>query len=145
MNNILETKMLNAQIVELYENSDMEPIAIAEALNLEEESVKTILISSSSKFRKAYKENKNLFTDDEFILAKQRIAQLIWSDRDNVAFRAAKFIVNENLGRNSVKNIQNLNINVSLINDQMRMAKKAIQEGKDKVIEVPSEISHLAE
>ena len=139
------TDMLNAQIVELYENNDMEPIAIAEALELEEESVKMVLISSSSKFRKEVKNNKGLFSDDEFTLAKQRMAQLLYSEKDNVSYKAAKFILYENLGRNDVQTMKLLNVNVSLINTQMKAAKVAIENGKNKVIEIPSEVSHLAE
>lgn len=145
MIDISKEKMLNTQIVELYENSDLEPIAIAESLGLEEESVKMVLISNSSKFRKEARKDKTLFTSDEFELAKQRMAQLIWSEKDNVAYRASKFILYENLGRNDAQTLKNLNINVNLINDQMAAAKKAIEAGKNKVIDIPAEVSHLAE
>ncbi len=145
MINLENKSVLNAQITELYENSDMEPIAIAEALGLEEESVKMVLISNSGKFRKNAKENEKLFSDDDFNLAKQRMAQLIWSDKDNVAYRASKFILYENLGRNDVKTMKLLNVNVNFINDQMRQAKEAISKGKEKIIDIPSEIKHLSE
>ncbi len=145
METLLDKKMLNCQIVELYENSDLEPIAIAESLGLEEESVKMVLISNSSKFRKDAKKNPTLFSADEFEMAKQRVAQLIWSDRDNVAFKAAKFILYENLGRNDVQTMKLLNVNVNLINEQMSAAKKAIEAGKNKVIDIPAEVKHLSE
>ncbi len=145
MNSILDKQMLNAQIVELYESSDMEPIAIAEALGLEEESVKMVLVSSSNKFRKNAKENPKLFSDDEFTLAKQRMAQLIWSEKDNIAYKASKFILYENLGRNDVATMKLLNVNVNLINKQMFAAKKAIENGKNKIIDIPVEVKHLAD
>src|SRR5438552_6917279 len=104
----------------------MEPIAIAEALGLDENSVKMVLISSSSKFRKEAKENKTLFSTDDFNLAKQKMAGLIFSDHDNVAFRASRFIINENLGRNDIQQVKLLNINVNLLNDQLVNMKKAI-------------------
>ena len=140
-----DKQMLNAQITELYEQSDMEPIQIAEALGLDETSVKTVLISSSSKFRKNAKNDKSLFSDDDFNLAKQRMAQLIWAENEGVALRASKFIINENLGRHNIQTMKLLNVNVSLINNQMSAAKKAIENGKSKVIDIPSEVSHLAE
>ncbi len=141
----LDSKMLNCQIVELYENSDLEPIAIAEALNLEEESVKMVLISNSSKFRKNSKKNSLLFTDDDFQMAKARMSQLIWSEKDNVSYKAAKFVLYENLGRNDIQTMKLLNVNVNLINTQMKQAKEAIEKGKNKIIDVPSEIKHLSE
>ena len=137
--------MLNAQIVELYENNDMEPIAIAEALELEEESVKMVLISNSSKFRKEAKANSKLFSDSDFEMAKQRMSQLIYSEKDNVSYKAAKFVLYENLGRNDVQTMKLLNVNVNLINNQMKAAKVAIENGKNKVIDIPSEVSHLAD
>ena len=143
--NTLDSKMLNAQITELYESSEMEPIAIAEALGLEEESVKMVLISSSSKFRKEAKNNSKLFSSDDFQLAKQRMAQLIYSEKDNVSYKASKFVIYENLGRNDVQTMKLLNVNVNLINTQMAAAKKAIENGKNKIIDVPSEVKHLAE
>lgn len=137
--------MLNAQIKELYENGDMEPIQIAEVLQLDENSVKMVLLGSSTKFRKAAKENKGLFTDDDFTQAKQKMAGLLYSEHDNVSFRAAKFILNENMGRHDIRNVQNLNINVNILNEQILNAKKAIEKGKNKIIDVPSEIAHLKE
>ena len=141
--NQLDKEMLNCQIVELYENSDMEPITIAEALGLEEESVKMVLIGSSSKFRKEAKNNSKLFSDDDFNLAKQRMAQLLWADNEGVALRASKFIINENLGRNDVATMKMLNVNVNLINAQMVAAKEAINKGKNKIIDIPEEVKHL--
>lgn len=138
-------QMLNTQIKELYENGDMEPIAIAEALSLDEHSVKMVLISSSTKFRAKAKKNKALFSDDDFSMAKQRMAQLIFAEHENVAFRASKFILNENMGRNDVRNIQNLNVNVNILNEQLINAKKAIENGKNKIIDIPSEVKHLSE
>src|SRR6266699_3619749 len=105
--------MLNCQIRELYETGNMEPIQIAEALSLDENSVKMVLISSSSKFRKEVKENKTLFSTEDFNLARQKMAGLIFSELDNVAFRASRFIINENLGRNDIQQMKLLNINVS--------------------------------
>ncbi|HEX9232444.1 MAG TPA: hypothetical protein VF849_00055 [Blattabacteriaceae bacterium] len=141
----MNKEMLNAQITELYEQSDMEPIQIAEALGLEEESVKMVLISSSSKFRKDSKKNPSLFTDDEFAMAKARMSSLVWSEKDNVSYKAAKFILYENLGRNNTQSLKMLNINVNLINDQMLAAKKAIEQGKNKIIDIPTEVKHLSE
>ncbi len=137
--------MLNCQIKELYENGDMDPIQIAEVLSLNEQDVKMVLISSSSKFRGKAKKNKSLFSEDDFAFAKNKMVGLIYSDHDNVAFRAAKFVINENSGRHDVQHLQTMNINVNLLNDQLLNMKKAIQNGKDKVIDIPSEVSHLAE
>lgn len=140
-----QDRMLNAQVKELYENGGMDTISIAEALSLDEHSVKMVLISSSHKFRTEAKKNKTLFTDSDLDLAKSKMVGLICSEHDNVAFRASKFIINENLGRNDIQQVKNMNINVNLLNDQLLNMKKAIQNGKEKIIEVPSEVAHLSE
>ncbi len=138
-------QMLNQQIKQLYETGEMEPLQIADVLSLDEHSVKMVLISSSPKFRKQAKKNKSLFTDSDMDMAKQKMVGLIYSEHDNVSFRAAKFIINENSGRHDIKNVQNLNVNINLLNDQLVNAKKAIENGKNKIIDIPSEVSHLAE
>ena len=142
---IKEKNMLNAQILELYENGEMDTISIAEVLSLDEQMVKMVLISSSPKFRSNAKKHKGLFTEDDFEYAKRRMVGLIYSEHDNVSFRAAKFVINENSGRHDVKHIQNLNVNINLLNEQMQNAKKALENGKNKIIEIPAEIEHLSE
>jgi len=138
-------EMLNVQIKELYDKSDMQPDQIAEALSVDEHSVKMVLMGSSSKFRNEVKKNPSLFTQDEFDMAKQRITSLVFAENENVAFRAAKFVINENKGRHDLQHVKNLNVNVTLLNDQLVNMKKAIEKGKAKVIDIPAEIEHLAD
>ena len=57
-------EMLNVQIKELYDKSDMQPDQIAEALSVDEHSVKMVLMGSSSKFRNEVKKNPSLFSAD---------------------------------------------------------------------------------
>lgn len=138
-------KMLNAQVKELYETGNLDPIQIAEVLSLDEHSVKMVLISNSSAFRKAMKADKTLFTSSDLAKAKDRMSELMYSESDGVSFRASKFVINEAKGRHDVRSIQNVNINVNILNEQIANAKKAIDNAKNKIIDIPAEVSHLAE
>src|SRR2546430_16252446 len=127
--------MTNTQIVELYERGDMSIEDIAKEFSLEVEAVKMTLISGSTKYRRALKEEKELFTKSDLEAASQIMSSLLYAENEAVRYRASRFIINEKCGRNDVKELQNVNLNVNLINMQLSKAREAIERGKCKVIE----------
>ena len=142
------------QITELYENSNLTSEQISCELELCEESVKMVLQKYSPKFRmeessKSLQETKDKeFTTDEFTAAKQAIASLLYAEHEGTRLRAAKFIVNENKGRNDVKQAintlyKNSSFNVLIINEQLSRARQALENSK-KLAEVSEKIIDVA-
>lgn len=141
----------NAQIVQMYEELDLSPGEIAETLEIDEQAVHLTLASNSVKFRKekaiekagndsSYAQvNADLFTKGDVDEAAAVIANLCkFSEDEHIQMRAANFIINEAKGRHDLKHIKNLNLNVTLINDQMKRAREAKERAKSKVIDVPA-------
>jgi hypothetical protein len=81
-----------------------------------------------------------LFSEDDERTAVLVMGQLLNHENENIQFRSAKFIINERKGRHDRGNLKNLNINVNLINEQMKRVKEAKQRALSKVIDVPAEI-----
>ena len=122
--------MTNEQIVRLYEDSGLGITDLAEVFHMEPETVKLALVQGSAKFREEIKQDPSLFNDGDLQSATMTMTQLLVAEEPNVRFRAAKFIINEKLGRHNLKNVQQLNINVNLFNSQMKKAKEAINRSK---------------
>ena|SRR5947208_1272860 len=142
------------QIITLYDDIGLNTKQIGEELELCEESVKMVLQKYSAKFRQEESSNNLVetkekeFTTDEFTAAKQAIASLLYAEHEGTRLRAAKFIVNENKGRNDVKQAintlyKNSNFNVLIINEQLSRARQALENSKkladaEKIIDVAS-------
>lgn len=127
--------MNNHQIISLYEQG-LEIETIAQLAQLEVETIKLLLISESSKYRKEVKEGKASFGDEDMEAAVSTMSSIMkHAENEGVRFRAAKFIYNEKLGRNNLNDLKNLNVNVNMINIQMEKAKEALRRGKEKIIE----------
>lgn len=136
--------MNSDQIVALYEESGLSVEEISEAASLEIEAVKLALASKSKAFAKEYQKNEDIFSKDEFDAAKLIMGNLLYADNESVRFRAAKFIVNEKLGRNDIKELNNVSLNVTNINLQLKKAKEAIEKGRNKIIEISPNLKELA-
>lgn len=127
----------NTQIVTLYEKSGLSITELAETFNMEEETIKLALVGGSAVYREQLKSDPSLFNDHDLQSAVITMSSLLTAEQENVKFRAAKFIINEKLGRhNSLKNVQKLNINVNLIADQMKRAKEAASQTVNKPIDI---------
>lgn len=131
--------MISEAIKSLYESESLTPEQISEALEMEVESVKIALLQRSSKYRQDIKTNKDDkdFTDDELETAKVAIARCMNAEDQHLAFKAAKFVFDERKGRNNVRSlVKNLNLNVTLINEQMTKAREAKERALTKNKEI---------
>ena len=129
-----------AQITSLYEQG-VSVEDISSELDLEIEAVKTALAQHSSKYRQNLKQNEEVFSDQDFELARDALKSCLYSEEDSTRFRAARFIINERKGRNDlVKNLQQIgSMNILIINRQMLKAKQALEKSKSEIIDIPSE------
>src|SRR5215813_108072 len=125
----------NTAIVESFETLGMSPSEIAIDQELDETSVKAILMQFSSIYRKncGNKEELN-FTDEQEQAAIDVIANIArgYTEADeNTQLRAAMFLRNDKRGRlDIVKQSAGLNINVLLFNEQMAKAIAAKERSK---------------
>ena len=138
----------NNTIVESYESLGMTPDEIATDQLWEVESVKLVLLQHSPLYRERlavngsekYNENstRETFNKEEELLARDVIVRLAGSSEfDAIAFRAARFIIDERKGRNDIQTMKTLNLNVTLINQRMRQAKQALARAKEqKIIDI---------
>lgn len=115
--------MTNQQIVKLYEDSNLAIEELASVFSIEPEAVKLALVNGSTKYRAELKKDPSLFTEADLDSAVMTMNQLLTAEQEGVRYRAAKFIINEKKGRHDIKNVKNLNLNVNIFNDQMRMEK----------------------
>ena len=132
---------MDEQIKSLFELSSLKDFEIAESLGIEVEAVRHSLACNSVVFRQQLKKDDVLFTKNDAELAAQVIRNLLHSDCDNVKLKAAKYTIDEQKGRNDVRNVQtNLNININLLNDSIRKAKAALGRTRElkRVVDVDS-------
>jgi uncharacterized protein (DUF1778 family) len=132
----------NQQIVTAYEVNGMTPEQIAETEGYDVTSVKSILMQFSSVYRRAMKEGtEDGFTEDEELRARQVIAQLAqYAEDDHLRFRASRYIRDDKKGRLDVaKKTRGLNINVLMINAEIQKATQAIENAKNRTIDLSPE------
>lgn len=132
--------MQHQQIVSCYES---DPGVTFEMLceafpQYEPEAIKLALAGGSVRYRAELKKaNKELFNEHEKEIAKMAMLGLLGSEKANVVFRAAQYVMNDFMGRHDVKNAQTVNIrNVISIDQRMKRAKQALDRGKDKEMKV---------
>jgi hypothetical protein len=144
----------NQQIVTMYEVCEMSVEDIASETGYDLTAVKTALMQCSKKFCQdsgingrdaTHKVLEDLFGAEDVMLAKDAITSLSrGSEVDAVRFRASRFIIDEVKGRNDVRALQKLNINVTVFNEQLARAKeqrKLARERVKKSIDVTSEVA----
>lgn len=131
-------------IVTMYEDLGMPLEAIAEDQGLDITAVKLALIQGSQKYRNSLNtsiarnnHSNETFLPDDVEIAKQTLASLMSADNEGVRYRAAKFILNESKGRNdTIRGISQVNVNVFAINEQLKRARAAKKNGKEKIIDL---------
>lgn len=123
----------NQQILEAYETLGLEPEQIAEQFDYEVAAVKSVLAQFSRKFRGdvEIEDNKN-FSETELEAANRVIVDLMMTSEDErLRARLACYVRDDKKGRlDAVKQMAGLNVNVVMINDQMRKAQAAIARSK---------------
>lgn len=119
------------QILTAYEGG-LTPEEIAWDLGLEVETVKLSLGQTSVKYRKILKEaeagNKEIVSKDEgqeMLAILMRIARDQELENPGVSFKAAKYVLEESMGRNHrrVHEVGNGGININIFNDNLAKAR----------------------
>lgn len=138
----------NAQIVALYDHPT-EPMSVEEICNateLDEVTVKTALLQGSAKYNNALRTSNEEFSDQDKEMAKMVMKQLmLTSESPQVKARMAKYIYEEKKGRNDIKGLRNVNINVSLFNQTIQQVEKAVKHAAHKTIDIDPRHVHLKE
>jgi len=117
------------QAVTLYEGG-LSPEAIAEQLDKTVEQIRLVLSSSSIVYRNKLKAGSETFSEGEARLAKEVMTGLLIDDSTpHLRYRAAKYILDEKTNK---KKLPTINLNLSLIADQMKKAKRAIELSKSQ-------------
>lgn len=136
----------NAQIVALYEDI-AEPMSVADickATDLDEVTVKMALAQGSPKYNKELQNNAEEFNATDKDMAKMVLKQLmLTAETPNVRFRAARLIFDEAKGRNDLKGVKNVNVNVTLIKQMMDEVKMAAEKAVNKTIDIPAQFEHM--
>ena len=119
------------QILTAYEGG-LTPEEIAWDLGLEVETVKLSLSQTSVRYRKLLKEaeagNKEIVSKDEgqeMLGILMRIARDQELENPGVSFKAAKYVLEESMGRNHrrVNEVGNGGININIFNDNLAKAR----------------------
>ena len=130
------------QVVSAYE-SGLSVEDIAAQLDYEVEAVKATLGQFSSQYRENAKEKVSLkFTENEQEEAKQTITRVMQNtEDDNLRLRAAIYIRDDAEGRldNPLKGLKNINVTISVFNQQLLLARKAKERSRTKEISERSE------
>lgn len=136
----------NQQILEAYETLGLEPEQIAEQFDYEPAAVKSVLAQFSRKFRGDIEvcDNRN-FSETEFEAANRTIVEIMMTSEDErLRARLACYIRDDKKGRlDAVKQMAGLNVNVVMINEQMKKAQAAIERARNgvkQVIEIPETV-----
>lgn len=119
------------QIIKLYEDADgLTPEEICLACpGLEIEAVKSALLNGSRIYRERLKAKKEFITEDEHDLIKQGLMALAFSaENEHVKFRTLKYLHEEKTGRNDVRALTGVNINMNSLNVQLEEIKRLREE-----------------
>lgn len=120
------------EVLARFEDLQMSVEDIALDLNLDQAAVRLSLAQNSSSYRVELRsgkgEEKQLFEEMVMMRAKRVMGELLTSDDSQTQFRAAKFIIDENTGRNNaaVRGLaatRQLGISVNELNDALRRAR----------------------
>jgi len=139
------------QAIALFEGFNLGPEVIAEQLNLDEVTVKTILLQYSKVYRKQnrtpaddeeteeQKKEKNIkFSSSELEYAHRAMVDLIDSEDEHIKFKASRFVIDEKRGRHDVDArraselaLQGATVNVLVIDNTMRKAREALKLARE--------------
>lgn len=129
-----------AQLVALYEEHEVTPIALARDFGYEEQAVRMVLLQNSKKYREqvegkngSKEEEEQLFSDDDMRNAAEHIRTLARdSESDVVRMKASEFIINEKKGRHDVvKALKDAPaMNILVLNQHFAVARNRIAEMK---------------
>lgn len=127
----------NRQIITCYEQLGSTPQEIAQELDFDVTCVKAILMQNSSIYRKACgaepeEEDSFNFSKEELKMANQTIVHLAaGAEEDAIRLRAATYIRDDKKGRlDIVKQMNGLNINLTVFNETFQKAQAAIERAK---------------
>lgn len=117
------------QVVELYESEDRTPAEIAALLYLDE-SIVVACLSAKSAMYKARHELEDKPEDDvsDAVFAQIREAVIdtaLSSDNEKLRAKMQLFLWNEKKGRNDKRELPNVNVNISMINERFLEMKQA--------------------
>ena len=138
------------EVLARYEDLQMSAEDIAVDLSLDVNAVRMSLAQYSAVYRTELRsgkgEEKGLFEDFVMTKAKRVMGSLLDSEDSVTQFRAAKFIIDENTGRNNaavrgLSAARNLGISVVELNDALRRAR---QQRIANSIEVHTEIKQIS-
>lgn len=145
------------QAVTLYEQCSLSVEDISRALSMPVEAVKVTLMNYSTEYRKAMRETQalvknnnpgsptlaeNIVSDDEFDAIRRGLLRIalnddLISEGNPTAARTLKFLYNEKMGRNNVKSLGNLKMNINLISQGILQAREAVQKS---LIDIESDV-----
>jgi hypothetical protein len=120
----------NKVIITSYEVCKLSPEEIAEQEGLELESVKAVLLQSSTLYKEHLQnckgQDKEDISDNEYeVLLDAYKSLALNTEQENVKEKALRFLINEKKGRNSASDlVKNVKVSVLHFNQQLKQARK---------------------
>jgi hypothetical protein len=127
----------NTQIIALYDsNTDLTVDAIAAAFGKEVEAIKMVLLAGSVRYQSEVRQNPDLFTSEDELIARDTIKRLCHSEIDGVALKAATTLIDERKGRRNVKHQAKAvgSININVFNNYLQKGRERLKEIKGEAI-----------
>ena len=106
------------------------------------EAIKISLAAHSAKFRRDVKKGDETFDENIVDAAKAAMGRLVFSQDENMVYKASKFVINEAKGRHDEINVKGANagININVINLELRKAREGIDRKKAKTAPAQEQI-----
>jgi len=142
----------NQQIVIAFEELNLQPEEISTEFGYELAAVKSILMQCSSLYRKACGQEtagecKYNYSDEEAVMARDVIVNTArYADDENLKFKAAVHIISDKKGRlDIVKEMPKIHLSINQFNLDLKKALASKNRGREKVINIPSEVKKVLE
>ena len=130
---------LEQQIVTDYEVNGTAIELLAQDYNLEQAIIQATLLKYSSKYQEEHKDGKEEdISQREYEEIKRALKQIaLYGESEAIRARVGIFLFNEKKGRNDGKgkNINNTKVNILMLNDHIKQARKALLTDAVKTIE----------
>lgn len=129
---------LEQQIVTDYEVNGTSIELLAQDYNLEQTVIQTALLQHSRKYQEEHKKDHEDISDREYEEIKRALKQIaMYGESEAIRARVGIFLFNEKKGRNDGKgkNINNTKVNILMLNDHIKQARKALLTETVKTIE----------